>query len=104
MCAAFRGEGMKDSTRGSGHGAARGVTLRRLRHAAPVGEETGYRLRRRHELRDAYVLVGGVRDVDVPGAVHDTGHPAEADEKPHVRAVGDALDDGLLAGSPLVGS
>jgi hypothetical protein len=50
------------------------------------------------------VLVGGVGRVYVAGAVHDAGHPAEVDKEPHVRAVGDALDRGLLSRRQLVGA
>ena len=72
-------------------------------HAAPVGQEAGDRAGRGQKIRDAYVLVGGVRHVHVARAVHHAGHPAEADEEAHVRAVGDALDGGRLTRHLLVG-
>jgi hypothetical protein len=49
------------------------------------------------------VLVGGVRDVHVSGAIHDAGHPSETNEEAHVGAIGHALDGRLLPCSQLVG-
>ena len=50
-------------------------------------------------IRDA-LCSSGACDTHVSCAVHDAGHPAEADEEAHVRAVGDAFDGRLLPGHP----
>src|ERR671917_765023 len=69
---------------------------------APVRKQAGDGLRCGEQIGDAYVLVWGVGDLHVAGAVHHARYPAEADEEPHVRAVGDALDGGPLARHSLV--
>src|SRR5215211_152173 len=72
-------------------------------HAAPVGKETGDGAGCGQKLGYAYVLVRGVRHSCVARAVHYAGHISEADEEPHVRAVGDAFYGRLLPSYKLVG-
>src|SRR5215203_5913354 len=74
-----------------------------LIHSAPVGKEAGQGAGRSQKLGYADVFVGSVRHVNVARAVHHAGHLPEADEEPHVRAVGDAFYKRFLPRHPLVG-